>query len=139
MKTTFIDNVYAKHKNERFRWKLTAAISGAHTIGQARPENSGFDGTWSDGANQDKFNNDYYRSLILKGWASQKIDDDHHQWKRVDSFTPDGTARQQMMLSSDLCLAYQHNSEHDACVDEQMLTEGMTLGTANKNCKGLQK
>lgn len=57
---------------------MTAAISGAHTIGQAKKENSGFDGTWSDGPNQDKFNNDYYRSLILKGWAPHTIDDDHH-------------------------------------------------------------
>lgn len=75
----------------------------------------------------------------LRVGLPKKIDDDHHQWKRVDSFTPDAIARQQMMLSSDLCLAYQHNSEHDACVDEQMLTEGMTLGKANKNCRNLQK
>jgi len=42
-----------------------------------------------------------------------------------------------MMLSSDICLAYQHNSEHDACVDKEMQKEGMTLQKANGKCKGL--
>jgi len=27
---------------------MTAAINGVHTIGRANPENSGFDGYWSD-------------------------------------------------------------------------------------------
>lgn len=36
MKEIFIDNIYAKEKSsKRFRWKLTAAISGAHTLGMA--------------------------------------------------------------------------------------------------------
>jgi len=38
--------------NKKKRWALTAAISGAHTIGSAKPENSGYDGMWGDPANQ---------------------------------------------------------------------------------------
>ena len=43
-----------------------------------------------------------------------------------------------MMLNSDICLAYLHNSEHDACVD-QKVAQGMTLSRANGQCKGLQR
>lgn len=51
LKTVFIDHIYSKFRNERYRWKLTAAISGAHTIGKVNQENSGFVGTWSDETN----------------------------------------------------------------------------------------
>lgn len=115
IKTVFIDHLFSGVKSkERFKWKLAAAISGAHTIGQATLNNSGFNGSWSDSDNQDVFNNDYYKSLLLKGWAPKEIDATHHQWERVDKST-DGAG--QMMLSSDMCLAYLHNSEHDQCVD----------------------
>lgn len=138
LKTTFIDHVFAKHRNTRFRWKLTAAISGAHTIGQAKRENSGFDGIWSDPANQDKFNNDYFRSLVLKGWGPKALDATHNQWQRVDSFVATAGERQQMMLSSDICLAYQHNSPHDECVDKNVAA-GMSINKANGKCKSFQK
>jgi hypothetical protein len=45
LQTVFIDNVFA---NTGLEWELTAAISGAHTIGSAKPENSGYDGFWSE-------------------------------------------------------------------------------------------
>ena len=50
-------------------WAETAALMGVHTIGRTNPDNSGFSGWWSDGANQQIFNNDYYRSIMLKGWT----------------------------------------------------------------------
>jgi len=93
LNTVFIDNIFAKFKNRRFRWKLTAAISGAHTIGKVNQENSGFVGTWDNEANQGVFNNGYYRSMLLKGWGPVEIDADHHQWGRVDS-VPVGTGPQ---------------------------------------------
>lgn len=128
LESVFINHIYSDARGRRRtngKWRLTAAISGAHTLGGAKPENSGFVGTWSDTANQGVFNNDYYRSLILKGWAPQEIDATHHQWKRVDSHTA-VAGENQMMLSSDMCLAYQHNSAHDACVDE-LVANGTTL------------
>ena len=64
----FIDHIY---KESEFPWALTAAISGAHTLGSARISTSGFDGFWSDAENQGKFNNNYYRSLMLKGWEPE--------------------------------------------------------------------
>ena len=65
LEDVFIDHVYKDRSNA---WTLTAAISGAHTLGSARISTSGFNGFWSDTTNQGKFNNDYYKSIILKGW-----------------------------------------------------------------------
>jgi hypothetical protein len=62
----FIDNIYAAAGDDA--WRFTAAINGAHTIGAAHSENSGYTGFWSDEANQGIFNNDYYKSLLNKGW-----------------------------------------------------------------------
>lgn len=81
------------------------------------------------------FNNDYYKSLLLKGWAPKEIDATHHQWERVDKSV--GTDNE-MMLSSDMCLAYLHNSEHDRCVDD-LVAQGMNINRANGRCRGLQK
>jgi hypothetical protein len=50
-------------------WGLTAAISGAHTLGKAQVKNSGYNGWWSDAKNSMKFNNNYYSSLVFKGWG----------------------------------------------------------------------
>ena len=95
LKSIFIDHIYNDGKKKQSaRWRLTAAITGAHTLGQARRENSGFRGSWSDSTNQGIFNNDFYKSLVLKGWAPQTIDESHHQWRRVDSSTEDPFAVQ---------------------------------------------
>jgi len=48
----FIDNVYGGFEERDHRWRMTAAISAAHTVGQARPQNSGHNGFWSDMENQ---------------------------------------------------------------------------------------
>ena len=50
-------------------WRLTAAISGAHTLGGAKSHVSGFNGFWSDFENQGVFNNNYYHSLLYLGWT----------------------------------------------------------------------
>ena len=64
----FVNNIY---KNTEKPWDMTAAISRAHTIGSAKVENSGFSGFWSDPARSGVFNNDYYRSLVMKGWGPE--------------------------------------------------------------------
>lgn len=48
----FINNIFiAKGLCKTKRWGLTAAISGAHTLGSAKVENSGYKGFWSDPVN----------------------------------------------------------------------------------------
>jgi len=115
LKNTFIDHVFGGIARESARWRLVTALSGAHTIGRANLENSGFDGPWSDEDNQHIFNNDYYKSLVMKGWAPKEMDESHHQWERVDSTDKTKTSNQ-MMLNSDICLAYQNNIVHRDCV-----------------------
>lgn len=51
---------------------MTAAIMGAHTLGRAHPEFSGYNGYWSDTQNAGIFNNDYYISLVAKGWGPER-------------------------------------------------------------------
>lgn len=51
------------------KWYKVAALSGAHTIGSAKPENSGYDGMWGDPKNQGVFNNDYFRNIVAHGWG----------------------------------------------------------------------
>lgn len=102
-------------------WFMTAAISGAHTIGSAKPENSGYDGTWSDKANQGVFNNDYYHALVLHGWGPEKSvggNPDKNQWKIIDD-TPTAQAKGQMMLNTDLCMYYWNNPLHRECMKEE--------------------
>ena len=68
LESIFVENIY---KNTDSPWDMTAAISGAHTIGSAKIANSGFNGFWSDPQNSSNFNNDYYRSMVLKGWGPE--------------------------------------------------------------------
>jgi len=47
MKSVFYDHVFAASNDG---WRLTSALIGAHTLGGASLENSGYDGTWGDAA-----------------------------------------------------------------------------------------
>ena len=102
-------------------WREAATLMGAHTLGRARAENSGYVGWWSDRENSGKFNNNYYTSMLLKGWIPQNnpsgSNDQKNQWMRSDkggnSTRPkkpwDGVnnEHQEMMLNTDMCLVYQ--------------------------------
>ena len=113
LKAVFGDHIYKDTPNP---WALTAAISGAHTLGSARISTSGFDGFWSDSDQQGKFNNDYYRSLLVKGWAPEFDVNGvpgKNQWRRVDVGA--SSSHKEMMLDTDMCLAYLSNKELADC------------------------
>lgn len=106
----FVDNIYKAHATP---WKMVAAINGAHTIGSAKIANSGYDGFWSDSKNQGVFNNDYYKSLIFKGWGPETAvagNKGKNQWQHIDT-RRENAGHKQMMLNSDLCLFYNNNKE----------------------------
>lgn len=65
----FIDHVYKQNFGKLKAWEMMAALSGAHTLGFAKPQNSGYNGFWGDKENQAIFNNDYYRNVIAHGWG----------------------------------------------------------------------
>ena len=88
-----LDDIFNKHiyKDTGMAWTMTAAISGAHTIGSAKVANSGYEGFWSSEEQQGLFNNDYYTSILVTGWGpelrevemnGEKVRKD--QWMRVD-------------------------------------------------------
>ena len=99
-------------------WTGAAALMGVHTLGSAKIENSGYEGHWSDEENQGIFNNNYYRSIIMKGWGPQYSvggREDRNQWKRVDAMAGQND---EMMLTTDLCLFYDNNLDFQACIEE---------------------
>ena len=68
---------------------MTAAVSGSHTLGSAKIENSGYLGFWSSSERQGQFTNDYYVSLLLKGWGTELAVDGNvakNQWQNIDNF-----------------------------------------------------
>jgi len=102
-------------------WTMTAAIMGAHTIGSAKPENSGYDGFWSDAASSGIFNNQYYQSLTAKGWTPELAvggNPDKNQWARVDmGLDPE---HKELMLTTDVCMAFGNSPTYVKCmVDER--------------------
>jgi hypothetical protein len=73
-------------------WKGSAALMGVHTLGRAQKKNSGYEGHWSDPHNSRIFNNNYYVSILTKGWMPKK-----RNWERrihgnwfLDQFDPLG-------------------------------------------------
>lgn len=89
-------------------WEESAALMGVHTLGRTHRNNSGYHGWWSDPENSRKFNNNYYVSLLSKSWGATAVDgSEKHQYDRVDlGRTGHGDAGNQMMLNTDLCLAF---------------------------------
>lgn len=96
----------------REKKRLTAALLGAHTLGSAKLENSGYQGSWSSKGSEGVFDNDYYIQMLTRGWGPELAvggNPERNQWKTVDRGS---TESPELMLNSDLCLAYDNNSEH---------------------------
>jgi len=108
LKAIFFNHIYAiRGLGKRKRWGLTAAISGAHTIGSAKLNNSGYEGNWSDPKNSAIFNNNYYHAIVGHGWGVNRAingNENKNNWKRVDVQMKKEPF--EMMLNTDMCLAY---------------------------------
>lgn len=121
LNSIFVNHIYNTGVGKKHRWSLTAALSGAHTIGSAKPENSGYDGMWGDPMNQAIFNNDYFRNVMVHGWGPERAvggNEGKNQWLLIDK-SPDQEKARQMMLNTDMCLFYQDNRLHAECMDEE--------------------
>lgn len=109
----FTENIWRGHKDA---WTLTTAINGAHTVGKAKQINSGYDGFWSDPKSSGIFNNDYYWSMMYKGWGAKLAvggNPQKNQWKRVDMKADQ--EHEEMMLTTDLCTSYKNNKKFTDC------------------------
>lgn len=67
----FFDHIF-KFKKGADKKRLTAAILGAHTLGSAKAENSGYEGSWSGEGSEGVFDNDYYRQMLTRGWGPDR-------------------------------------------------------------------
>lgn len=89
LKEIFVEHIYKQRGRFGYKkaWNILAALSGVHTIGSAKPENSGYDGAWSDPVNQGIFNNNYYKNILVKGWGPKRAvggNPDKNQWQLID-------------------------------------------------------
>jgi len=105
-------------------WEEITALMGVHTLGGASSSNSGYSGFWSDVVNQSYFNNDYYVSLLGKGWVPELAvggNPKRNQWARSDKT---GTA--DFMLDTDMCLVYNFDNTSTGLYGE--------IAAATSNC-----
>lgn len=127
--------------------KLATALMGVHTLGRAHPANSGYNGWWSDVQASRHFTNDYYVSMLAKGWRPERISASKNQWDRVDW----GKDIKEMMLNTDMCLAFSADKagtvpvnarDHQCCAwEEPHQTDGRGINPIvvnpnnhNKHC-----
>eukprot|EP00448_Togula_jolla_P010921 CAMPEP_0170614308 /NCGR_PEP_ID=MMETSP0224-20130122/24729_1 /TAXON_ID=285029 /ORGANISM="Togula jolla, Strain CCCM 725" /LENGTH=565 /DNA_ID=CAMNT_0010939953 /DNA_START=64 /DNA_END=1761 /DNA_ORIENTATION=+ len=104
----FVDNLGLK-------WSQATALMGVHTLGRASPDNSGYDGWWSDPENSRRFNNNYYISLMAKGWLPERAINGNpkkNQWQIGDVGFDPKVKGKQMMLDTDMCLAFSAGMFH---------------------------
>ena len=77
--------------------RQSVALMGAHTLGRATAQNSGFNGPWV--ANQNSLDNIYYRDLVNRGWVQRPSGPDNVQWQRTGRGGP-----RTIMLNVDVAL-----------------------------------
>jgi catalase (peroxidase I) len=66
---------------------MLASLSGVHTIGSAKKENSGYEGGWGTPQQQSTFDNSYYKNMVARGWGPNRGvggNPDRNQWKIID-------------------------------------------------------
>lgn len=139
LKEVFITHIFnvrqrvaGKWLKKRGKWRLTAAISGAHSIGKAKLHNSGYQGAWSDPKNSGIFNNNYYKAVLGHGWGPNRAvngNPNKNNWKRID--VQKCGEPFEMMLNTDMCLAYEYNELHEDCMKKH--------NRKHKKCKKFER
>mmetsp|Transcript_11139 Transcript_11139/g.31325 ORF Transcript_11139/g.31325 Transcript_11139/m.31325 type:complete len:385 (+) Transcript_11139:68-1222(+) len=130
-------------QNMGLTWRGAAALMGVHSLGRAKIENSGFHGWWSDPVNSRIFNNNYYVSIMAKGWVPETSIGDvsfKSQWGRSDSGQDTSFDGHEMMLNTDMCLAYTEDQvpvnslDHTCCAWVTFQTGGSRCGNRGQCC-----
>lgn len=110
VKRVFVDNM-------GLSWTEATALMGVHTLGAASTENSGFDGFWDTREHSASFNNHFYVNMLAASWCPETVEKTgRRQWRRCEhALAEQGEeVRHQMMLDTDLCLAYTAPNGQDA-------------------------
>lgn len=126
-------------QNLGLTWEESTAMMGVHVMGRAEPKNSGYKGWWVEPEQSRIFHNAYYWAILGKGWVpeldviGQLADSPEfdipphlqdvaskHQWQRGDDARAElHDAAHQMMLNTDLCLAYNRGPDQQGRSEEQ--------------------
>lgn len=106
-----------------FSPREVVALMGAHTLGRAKVENSGYEGVWVNGRGEaSTLNNRYYREFIVRiPWVQTEITFNgvsQFQWQ-LPNTTPNSAdnrdePRSNMLLNSDMALSWEFSN-----VDEE--------------------
>jgi hypothetical protein len=80
-----------------FEQTEVTALMGAHTLGRADADASGYDGSWVQ--NSATFDNDYYDDIINRPWVRETNQNGQHLWR--DPGNPET-----LMLNTDMSLAF---------------------------------
>jgi hypothetical protein len=119
-------------------WDEATALMGVHTLGRASLENSPFDGPWSELPEQMRWNNNYYYSIIGKGWipaeakkeegAEEGAGARHFYWLRSDlggssrrNINSTHQGGREMMLDTDMCLFWSLTNRHHRNTEDTRL------------------
>lgn len=114
-----VDRVFLQ--NLKLDWRAAAALSGAHTLGRANPEHSGYSGWWTGSQHARKFDNSYFIAMLTRGYSPEKSVGGNaakNQWRRSDGAR--SQSEQQIMLNTDLCLAHDNAKIAAETVAEQL-------------------
>jgi len=77
------------------------ALLGAHTLGRAQPQNSGYEFFWTRSPN--RFTNAFYHDLTSLAYERVLLNTSQHQW---DTYPPPPSGDPLMMLNTDMSLVY---------------------------------
>lgn len=84
-----------------FTLRETVALMGAHTLGRAEPQNSGYDGAWVAG--NAVFDNAFFADMINIPW-NQMVND--FTALGINRLTHQWNARGRMFLNTDMALGF---------------------------------
>jgi len=76
--------------------------------------------------------------MLSRGWGPELAvggDSNKNQWMLIDSGASNENHKE-MMLSSDMCLAYSNNAVHAACMEKY---KDLKASERNKQCKDFQR
>jgi len=129
LKRAFVDHIFLDQNVDQ-SWKLTAAISGVHSLGESRQQTSGYDGAWTE--DPWKFNNAYFTNILNRGWGPELSvggNPKRNQWVIVEKQQP---AKKLMMLNSDMCLLYDNGLDSVDCDTKLLGGRGFNQASSNE-------
>ena len=90
----------------------TIAILGAHTLGRARQDNSGFERPWVQNRGTEVLDNAYYREMLDRPWVRVSAPNLKTQWQRPNTArnTP-GNENSNMFIDADVGLAVDFSNQ----------------------------